>query len=65
MYDRAEIACKWATCGVLLVVFVGLVSLAGCINIVEFIGSIAVAIMAARLFYFGIRNNYFGHRAHE
>ena len=65
MGNRTEIACKWATCGVLLVVFVGLVSLAGCINVVKFIGSITVAIMAARLFYFGIRNNHADHRAHE
>ena len=54
MGNRTEIACKWATCGVLLVVFFGLVWLAGCINVVEFIGSMLAAMMSARLFYFGV-----------
>ena len=55
MDNRTEIACKWATCGVLFVVFFGLVWIAGCINIVEFIGAMLVAILSARLFYVGIR----------
>jgi lipopolysaccharide export LptBFGC system permease protein LptF len=54
MTNRAEIACKWATCGVLFIVFFGLVALAGCINVVEFFGSILAASLVARLFYFGI-----------
>lgn len=62
---KTEMACKWATCGVLLAVFIGLVSLAGCINAVEFIGSIMAAIVAARLFYFGIRNSYPEHSVHQ
>ena len=63
-YQR-EIACKWATCGILLAVFFSLVSLAGCINIVEFIGSIMVAIMAAHFFYAGICDNYSDRLAHQ
>jgi hypothetical protein len=35
-------------------VFFGLVALAGCINVVEFFGSILAASLVARLFYFGI-----------
>ena len=54
MKNRAEIACKWATCGVLIIVFFGLVALAGCVNVVEFFGSIAAAIIVARWFYFSI-----------
>ena len=61
MAYKREIACKWATCGILLAVFFSLVSLAGCINIVEFIGSITVAIMAAHFFYAGICNDYSDH----
>lgn len=55
MDNKTEYACKWATCGVLFVVFFGLVWLAGCINIVEFISSMLVASLFARLFYLGIR----------
>ena len=55
MEQKTEIACKWATCGFLFSVFFGLVSLAGCINVVEFFGSIMAAVMAARLFYSAIR----------
>jgi len=65
MAYKWEIACKWATCGIWLAVFFSLVSLAGCINIVEFIGSIMVAIMAAHLFYTGICSNYSDRLAHQ
>ena len=65
MAYKREIACKWATCGIWLAGFFSLVSLAGCINIVEFIGSIMVAIMAAHLFYAGICSNYSDRLAHQ
>ena len=54
MDTKAETGCKWATCGVLFAVFFGLVWLAGCINIVEFISSMLVASLLARLFYSAI-----------
>jgi len=50
-----EATCKWATVGILLFVFLGLMSFAGCgFHIAEFVGSIIIAIMAARFFYVGI-----------
>ena len=57
---------KWATIGILLFVFIGLMSIAGCgFHVAEFIGSIMIALMAARLFYLGIRKNYSDHPAHQ
>ena len=50
-----ETSCKLATVGMLLFVFIGLMSYAGCgFHIAEFIGSILIAIMTARLFFVGI-----------
>jgi hypothetical protein len=56
---------KWATIGILLLVFIGLMSYAGCgFHVAEFIGSIMIAIVAARLFYFGICKNHSDHFVH-
>jgi len=49
-----EMTCKWATVGILLSVFIGLMSLAGCIHVAELFGSIIAGIMVARLFFFNI-----------
>jgi len=60
-----ETTCKWATAGILLFVFIGLMSIAGCgFHVAEFIGSIVIAIIAARSFYFGICKNHSDHLAH-
>lgn len=60
-----ESVCKWMTAGILLFVFIGLMSFVGCgFHTAEFFGSIMVAIVTARLFYIGIRRNYPDHLAH-
>lgn len=60
-----EITCKWATVGILLFVFIGLMSIAGCgFHVAEFIGSIMIATMSARLFYVGICKNHSDRLAH-
>ena len=61
-----DMACKWATVGILLVVFIGLMSFLGCgFHIAELIGSIVIAVVAARLFYVGIRKNCPGNLIHR
>lgn len=60
---RMEIACKWATVGVLLTVFIGLISVAGCIHVAEYFGSIIIGILAARWFFVNICKHRFDHLA--
>ena len=60
-----EITCKWATIAILLVVFMSLISLAGCIHVAEFFGSAIIAITVARFFYFSIRKNNSDQLAHQ
>lgn len=60
-----ETMCKWAATGVLLVVFIGLISLAGCLHIAEFLGAIVIGIIAARTFYFGICGHNSDRLAHQ
>jgi len=53
---------KWTTIGILLSVFIGLMSFAGCgFHFAEFIGSIMIAVVAARLFHVGICKNHSDH----
>jgi hypothetical protein len=60
-----ERMCKWTTTGVLLAVFISLISIVGCgFHPAEFFGSILVAIAAARLFYIGICKTYSDHFSH-
>jgi len=58
-----ETECKWATTGILLVVFVGLVSVAGCIHIAEYLGAIFVGILVARWFFLSVCKNNLDHFA--
>ena len=49
-----EATYKCATIGILLITFFGLMSIAGCgFHVAEFIGSVMIAIVAARLFHIG------------
>ena len=58
-----DTSCKWITIGIMLLMFIGQVCLAGCIHVVEFFGSIMIAIVTARLFYVGICKKHFDHLA--
>lgn len=63
---RMESVCKWMTAGILLFVFIGLMSFVSCgFHTAEFFGSIAIALVAARLFYIGICRNYPDHLARQ
>ena len=46
-----DTACKWSTIGILWIAFFGVVTLSGCIHIIEFMGALLVSIVAARWFY--------------
>jgi hypothetical protein len=54
---------KWATIGVWLFVFIGLTSVAGCIHVAEFLGSIIIGIIVARSFYFSTSKESSDHLA--
>lgn len=62
---KMETTCKWATIGILLVVFMSLISFAGCIHVAELFGSAIIGIMVARTFYFRNCKNNLGHVAHQ
>jgi hypothetical protein len=62
---KMETTCNWATIGILLVVFIGLISFAGCIHVAELFGSAVIGIMVARTFYFSICKNNPGHLARQ
>ena len=46
--------CKWVTVAILLVVFVGLMSMAGSIHVFEYLGALAIGVLVARLFFVGV-----------
>lgn len=60
-----DTTCKWMTVGKMLLVFIGLVSLVGCVHVLEYLGSVIIAITVARLFYVGICKHYSDHFAHR
>jgi len=60
-----DVTCKWATIGIFMTVFIDLVWIAGCIHILEFLGSITVGFFVARSFYFGACREYADHVVHQ
>ena len=60
-----DFTCKWATIGILLVVFMALIALSDCIHVAEFFGSALVGIVVARSFFFGICKRDSGHLAQQ
>lgn len=50
--------CKWMTISLLLFVFVGLMSMAGSIHVFEYLGALAIGVLAARLFFVGVCRRY-------
>jgi hypothetical protein len=49
-----DTACKWASTAIFTMVWFGLASAAGCVQVVEFFGAIIIGFLVARLFYVGI-----------
>lgn len=50
-------ACKWVSFGLALLVFFGLLSVAGNVHVAEFFGSLFIALMVGGAFYLTVCRN--------
>ena len=60
-----DATCKWMTIGFMVLMLIGQVHLLECVYVLEFFGSILIAIVAARFFYVGICKKHFDHFAQQ